>query len=113
MMDPSDVGGYTGLTRKIVTDENQKNALKKLLNEGGLIPGKSKLKLNGMGIKFDAKEIQLPLGWDVASKVETNFNGSGETNFNDGNSNSGNGNNDGPIRTRKLLRKVREIKGYF
>ena len=50
MMDPPDVGGYTGLTRKLVMDDNQKNALKKLLNEGGLVPGKSKLKLNGMGI---------------------------------------------------------------
>ena len=30
-MDPPDVGGYTGLTRKLAIDDNQKNALKKLL----------------------------------------------------------------------------------
>ena len=51
-MDPPEVGGYTGLTRKLVIDDNQKNSFKKLLNEGGLVPGKSKLKLNGMGIKL-------------------------------------------------------------
>ena len=59
-MDPPDVGGgYTGLTRKLVIDDNQKNTLKKLLNEGGLVPGKSKLKLNGMGIKFDGKKFNF------------------------------------------------------
>jgi len=69
-IDPSDADGKHGQMRKIKMNRAQKKAMKKMLKDGDLVPGHSKLKIKGLGVGFDDREMKIPSGLNVKAKVE-------------------------------------------
>ena len=66
-LDPTDANGYSGLTRQLSLNDDQKNSMEQMRKEGRLIPGRSKLQIQG--VEFNAREVVVPPGFDVRSKV--------------------------------------------
>lgn len=70
-MDSEDMDGVPGLILPIQASLNQKNKLKKLLEDGGIIPGKSQL-VHGINAEFNQHGLSLPPGLDIAASVRKN-----------------------------------------
>ena len=70
-MDPEDMGGVSGQTLPLLASQAQLAILKKMFNDGDLIPGESTLE-HGPNAEFNRDGFFVPSGLDISKNVRKN-----------------------------------------